>query len=77
VGADRVTRLLVNLAKRAGGRTTVLPAVLNGNAGLVLSLDGAVDLALVFEVTGARVSSIWITRNPHKLGHLATPVALR
>jgi len=77
VGATRVTRLLVNLAKRAGGGTTAAPAVLNGNAGLVLSLDGEVDLALVFEVVGARVSSIWITRNPHKLGHLVTPVPLR
>jgi RNA polymerase sigma-70 factor (ECF subfamily) len=77
MGAARVTRLLVNLAKRAGGGTTVLPAVLNGNAGLVLTVDGDADLALIFEVTGARVSAIWMTRNPHKLGHVAAPVALR
>jgi len=76
VGAPRVTRLLVNLARRTSGRTALWPATINGGTGFVLSLDGVVDMVLIFTVEARRVSSIWIVRNPRKLGHLDKPVPM-
>ncbi|HEX6476736.1 MAG TPA: RNA polymerase sigma factor SigJ [Acidimicrobiales bacterium] len=76
VGADRVVRFLTNLARRSYEKAQVVPASINGDPGVVVSLDGAVDFAAAFEVEGERVAAIWLVRNPDKLAHLVEPVAL-
>ncbi|MGD0392438.1 MAG: RNA polymerase sigma factor SigJ [Acidimicrobiales bacterium] len=77
VGAPRVARLLVNLAHRHSGEIGVRPVAVNGDAGIVISIAGAVDLVVAFELRGARVVAIRMVRNPTKLSHVGHPVMLR
>ncbi|HEY1635221.1 MAG TPA: RNA polymerase sigma factor SigJ [Acidimicrobiales bacterium] len=76
VGADRIVRLLTNLARRSYGEAQVVPSSINGDPGFVVSVDGAVDFAAAFEVEDERVAAIWLVRNPDKLEHLVEPLAL-
>jgi RNA polymerase sigma-70 factor (ECF subfamily) len=76
VGAERVARFLLNLTKKMGERAQYAAATINGCAGLIVTLDGAVDLAVSIEVRDGTVGSIWVVRNPDKLSHLAQHVPL-
>jgi RNA polymerase sigma-70 factor (ECF subfamily) len=76
VGADRVVRFLTNLSRRAYLGAQVLPSIINGDPGLIVSVDGVVDFAAAFEVEDDRVAAIWLVRNPDKLEHLPEPVAM-
>jgi RNA polymerase sigma-70 factor (ECF subfamily) len=76
VGAERVVRFLTNLGRRAYLGAEVLPSSINGDPGLIVSIDGAIDFAVAFQVECDRVAAIWLVRNPDKLEHLLEPVAL-
>jgi hypothetical protein len=72
-----VARFFTNLAARyreAG--LSVETAVINGDPGVVISLDGVIDAVAAFEVSDDRISAIWIVRNPEKLEHVTEPTAL-
>ena len=77
VGADRVARFFVNLARRAYARARVVPAVINGDPGVITYVGEEVDFVAAFEIAGGRVAAIWLVRNPEKLEHVLTPVAIR
>jgi len=77
IGADRVARFLVNLARRFAGHLTARPASVNGDVGTVISLDGTVDMVTAFEVEGDRVVTIRMVRNPDKLTHVGAPPLVR
>ncbi len=77
VGASRVARFLVNLAKRSGDEMAVRPVTVNGDAGVVISIEGVVDIVAAFEVREDVVVAIRIVRNPDKLRHLGEAVLLR
>jgi RNA polymerase sigma-70 factor (ECF subfamily) len=77
VGADRVARFLINLTRRHAGRITARAASVNGEAGTVVSLDGAVDLVTAFEIADGRVVAIRMVRNPDKLVHVDAPPTVR
>ena len=76
VGPPRVARLLVNLAQRYEAHVDLRPVVVNGCAGVVLSLDGQVDLVLEIEVEDGLISALHIVRNPDKLYGLDHPAVL-
>jgi RNA polymerase sigma-70 factor (ECF subfamily) len=76
VGAERVVRFLTNLGRRSYLGAQVLPSSINGDPGLIVSVDGAVDFAAAFEIEDERVATIWLIRNPDKLEHLPEPVAI-
>jgi RNA polymerase sigma-70 factor (ECF subfamily) len=77
VGADKVTRFLFNVAKKVGMQVVPMPTTLNGEPAVVfVDHDGAPDSAMVIELDGDRVAEILLVRNPDKLAHLSTPVAL-
>lgn len=76
VGADRVVRLLTNLAQRFDEVPEVVPAVVNNLPGVVVTVGGVVDSAVAFEVREATVKAIWLVRNPAKLGHLGAALEL-
>lgn len=76
VGADRVARFFTNLARKNLHRASAVGATINGDPGVIVSVDGAVDFVAAFEVEHGRVASIWIVRNPEKLEHVLAPVAL-
>jgi RNA polymerase sigma-70 factor (TIGR02957 family) len=76
VGGARVVRLLANLARRLEGSVTVEPATVNGDPGVIFSIDGQTDTAAAFELRQGKVTAIWLIRNPDKLTHLDQEVAL-
>jgi RNA polymerase sigma-70 factor (ECF subfamily) len=72
VGAERVARLLINLARRDFRSARATPATVNGDPGLVVDAGGTTDLVAAFEIEDQRVAAIWIVRNPDKLDHIAS-----
>ena len=48
----------------------VTPVSVNGDAGVVVEVDGEVDQVLSCSVADGKVVAIRITRNPDKLGHV-------
>jgi RNA polymerase sigma-70 factor (ECF subfamily) len=65
VGAERVARFVMNLARRAPGAEVRL-AELNGNAALVIGPE-EMPVVVTGEMTAGRVSRIFILVNPEKL----------
>ncbi len=76
VGRQRVARLLSNLAQRVPAGASVAPASVNGDPGIVVTVDGSIDFVIAFEVDDGRVAAIWIVRNPDKLEHVGEHLAL-
>lgn len=76
LGAERVGRFLVNLGQRFAGQFSVRPATVNGDPGVVISLDGVVDVVVAFEVHAEQVAAIRIVRNPDKLGRVGHSVEI-
>ena len=67
VGADRVTRLLVNLAKRMPEGLAIEPVVINGEAGFVGRIGGAPVMVGNVEERAGLISAVRIMVNPDKL----------
>ena len=67
VGADRVARLLVNLASRMASGTRVDPVRVNGQLGWYITVEGRPELVLVPSFRDGRVASILGVLNPDKL----------
>ena len=76
VGADRVARFFVNLSRRYGPTASYAMATINGCPGLIVSIDGEVELAAAFDVDDGHITSIWAVRNPDKLAHLVEAAPL-
>jgi RNA polymerase sigma-70 factor (ECF subfamily) len=76
VGRGRVARLLVNLARRVPSTATLVPATVNGDPGLIVTVDGRVDFVAAFEVDAGQVAAMWIINNPDKLEHVGDHLAL-
>lgn len=77
VGPWRVSRFLVNVGKRFAPDVRLEPATVNAAPGfLVRDPAAAQDAAIAFDVSGGRVSAIWVVTNPDKLTRLDSPPAL-
>lgn len=78
-GAPRVTRLLVNVARKWRPRLETRPATLNGQDAIlrVDPEDGSVVSAWVFTVAGDEITEILVVTNRDKLAHVEQPVPLR
>jgi len=74
VGADRVSRALVALARTYASRSDAHFVDVNELPGLLMVNrdDGQVSV-LAFTVHGGRITTIHMQRNPEKLRHLAGP----
>ncbi|MFB7912226.1 RNA polymerase sigma-70 factor [Kitasatospora sp. NPDC059146] len=75
-GADNVARFLLGVLRQLGEAAGVRPVLVNGQPGLLITVDGAVDSVSVLDFTEGPdgeplVSSIHAVRNPDKLTHLA------
>ncbi|MGQ0616615.1 MAG: RNA polymerase sigma factor SigJ [Acidimicrobiia bacterium] len=75
VGAEKVARLLVNLAQRMG-EADMRFVELNGAAALVTA-DAHGPVVVQAEARGNRISAIWAMANPDKLGHIGARTHLR
>ena len=67
VGADPVARMMVGLFRKLEGAVEVVPAQVNGGAGLLLRVDGALDSVGSVDVTDGLISAMYMIRNPDKL----------
>ena len=69
VGAARIVRLLLGLQEKFyRGRGSMHLATVNGEAGLVLRIDGCIDSVLSIATDGERILDVYAIRNPDKLG---------
>jgi RNA polymerase sigma-70 factor, ECF subfamily len=76
VGAARVARFMINLARRHAEGISVEGTEVNGEYGVLLSFEGEIDSVLTFEVERDRVARILIVRNPEKLARIGRPTAI-
>jgi len=70
VGADKVARLLTAGLAKVGAAVTLELVHLNGGPGLVVRLDGHFDGVMAIRIEDARVTGIYVVRNPEKLSHV-------
>ena len=79
VGAERVARFCINVTRKVYGESRVASASINGDPGVVVYVDDAIDCVLAFEVDPEteRVATIWIVRAPEKLDHVLAPLSMR
>jgi RNA polymerase sigma-70 factor (ECF subfamily) len=76
IGADRVARLAINLARR-GEVTALRDAKINGAAALVVELDSGMPLVITGEQHDGRMTRIYLLLNDDKLGGLSGHPAIR
>ncbi len=69
VGADRVARLLLGLAKKGGAPAAFELRELNGVPSVVGLVDGVVTMVLQLELDGGVVRTLVMVNNPDKLLH--------
>ena len=75
LGADRVARVLANLAAAAPGAHGKI-TWLNGAPAVRIDLDGELDTAVSLAIDDGRVTGIYAVRNPQKLARLGEPAPL-
>jgi RNA polymerase sigma-70 factor (ECF subfamily) len=73
VGAQTVARLLDRIAPSA----SLQLASVNGQPGLILRLDRAIDTVIAVHVAEHRITALYAIRNPDKLSHMASEIVLR
>ncbi len=67
VGAEQIGRAWAVLADRVTSGTTLLERTVNGQPGLVACQNDTVVTVFAFHLVGARITQIWVMRNPEKL----------
>ncbi len=67
----QVTLHLVNKTEAEDGALQFRFAQLNGGEGLVVMQDQRIHSTIQVDVTDGLVTALYVTRNPHKLDHLA------
>lgn len=73
-GPDKILRWLAGVLARPEVQGLDLRlAEVNGRAGLVGIVDGAVDAVGILELDEGVVSEVYLVRNPDKLGHIRVP----
>jgi RNA polymerase sigma-70 factor (ECF subfamily) len=73
VGADRVARFLLNLARRLTPQHTAEPVTMNGLPGVLIRLDGRPDSVQAVEVRDGVISRVLVVNNPDKLAFVDQP----
>ena len=69
-GADKIARFYISLVRKqrdAGIETRVECAAVNGAAGLLVYIGGALDQTITIAPDGERIAAIYSVRNPEKL----------
>jgi RNA polymerase sigma-70 factor, ECF subfamily len=74
LGAERVSRALMRLARVNAGRWEMRPIDVNGMPGLlIVELEDRQLSVVAFTIDDGRITTIHIQRNPDKLRHVAAP----
>ncbi|MER6065114.1 RNA polymerase sigma-70 factor [Streptomyces sp. NPDC001792] len=69
--ADKVGRFLVAVAQQSAPALSYRFLEVNGGPALLVLLDGKPESLVQVDVADGRVATVYIVRNPDKLGHLA------
>lgn len=74
IGADRIARMEIGVARKLPGSLSMRTVSVNGRAGAIGYLDGRTFAVTSFETDGERILSVMRVLNPEKLsGIAATP----
>lgn len=76
VGRDPVAKFLVGVARKNPDpeHTAIVPAIINGGPGLVVSLAGVVVQTMSFAVDASgAIAAVYVVRNPDKLSGVNPP----
>lgn len=71
-GGERIAYAWVDIARRRPADMTFLERTVNGQPGVVAQQGGATVTVFAFDVSGDRITRIWVVRNPEKLRHWTT-----
>ncbi|WP_030683082.1 RNA polymerase sigma factor SigJ [Streptomyces sp. NRRL B-1347] len=71
-GGEQIAHAWAEIARRRPGTMTFLERTVNGRPGVVAEQGGAIVTVFAFEVTGDRITHIWVVRNPEKLRRWTT-----
>lgn len=69
-GSRNVSRFLLGIAAKSQGLLKTRPAIVNGEPGFLLTLNGQLDTVITFGIAGGRIATIYAIRNPDKLRHI-------
>jgi RNA polymerase sigma-70 factor (ECF subfamily) len=71
MGADKVARFFISVAKKNAGREIrIEPAMINGTVGAIVYVDGELDHSFSMAIDRDRIAAIYVVRNPDKLRHV-------
>ena len=70
VGADRIARMFLGILKKAPAGLEIRHVRVNGQAGLLLMIDGQVIQVMTFDVVDGRIAACYVVRNPDKLARV-------
>ncbi len=75
VGADKVARLLAAHFDAFGGKESVELAQVNGYPALIMRLGGEIESVVAVRIDDARVTGLYVVRNPEKLSRVEREIA--
>lgn len=70
-GARNVSRFLLGLAAKLQGSLETRPALVNGEPGFLMTMNGQLETVIAFGIANGRIVTIYAIRNPDKLGHIS------
>jgi RNA polymerase sigma-70 factor, ECF subfamily len=71
-GADKIARFFLGILKKAPPNTEVHRARVNGQPGLVVTVEGQLVQVLTLDVVDGRIATCFVVRNPDKLARVAS-----
>ncbi|MFJ5731691.1 RNA polymerase sigma-70 factor [Streptomyces paradoxus] len=79
IGAEKVARFYLGTSAKVAAAITCEPVVVNGSPALAVRRDGELDGVMAARVEDARITGLYVVRNPEKLTRFAseTPLTLR
>jgi RNA polymerase sigma-70 factor (ECF subfamily) len=79
VGGQRIAQVLYAATLRPENRLRIELATINGRAGILRYLQGALESAQSYDTDGERITRVYVQRNPEKLRRIVDNrvVALR
>ncbi|MGL6339961.1 MAG: RNA polymerase sigma-70 factor [Waterburya sp.] len=76
-GAIKVARFLIALRRsRLTPDYTFKQVRVNGQAGVICVADNQIESVITFEIVGCCIQSIYVVRNPDKLGHMIAQLSI-
>ncbi|WP_089721410.1 RNA polymerase sigma-70 factor [Candidatus Entotheonella palauensis] len=77
IGSQRVARFLIGIARKAPPSLRLHPCGVNGQPGVWIEVNGAVDGVMTWDIDADQITAIRIIRNPDKLRHITTHARVR